>query len=127
MQTRIKAIRQETALTQSAFGQRIGLKANTVSQLENGVRSPSKAVILTICREFNINEEWLCAGTGEMHAPPTAEQKQAALIARMGDDPNKLAILRLLDDIPAPLLADFLRYLRQLVTLLPPPDNDAAD
>lgn len=65
MQERIKAVRKALHLTQTAFGERIGVKGNTVTGWENGLRAPSEAIINSICREFGVDEEWLRTGEGE--------------------------------------------------------------
>ena len=61
---RIRMIRKSLGLTQTAFGEKIGVKGNTVTNYENGLRTPSDAVIFSICRECGINEEWLRSGKG---------------------------------------------------------------
>lgn len=66
MKERIKQIRKANKLTQVEFGERIGVKGNTVTNYENGLRNPTDAVVLSICREFNINEDWLRNGTEPM-------------------------------------------------------------
>lgn len=66
MKDRIKKIRKELDLTQQKFADRLGVKRNTVAQWETGVNSLTDAVITSICREFNINEEWLRSGKGEI-------------------------------------------------------------
>lgn len=66
MQERIKNIRKYYKLTQTEFGERIGVKGNTITGYETGLRSPSDAVIVSICREFSINEKWIRTGEGEM-------------------------------------------------------------
>lgn len=66
MKNRIKKIRKELDLTQKEFGERIGIKGNTIAQYENGRNEPIDAVISLICREFNVNENWLRTGEGEM-------------------------------------------------------------
>lgn len=66
MNARIKEIRENEKLTQEEFGKRIGSARNTIANYETGNRKPSNAVITSICREFNINEDWLRNGTGEM-------------------------------------------------------------
>ena len=63
---RIKLIRREKKITQVEFGEIIGVKGNTVTNYETGLRSPTDAVIKSICREFNVNEDWLRTGEGEM-------------------------------------------------------------
>lgn len=66
MNDRIKKVRESLDLTQEEFGRRIGSARNTIANYENGNRNPSNSVILSICREFNVNEEWLRSGEGEM-------------------------------------------------------------
>lgn len=66
MKDRITLIRKNNGLTQKEFGEKIGVKGNTITNYENGLRTPSDAIIYSICREFHINEEWLRTGQGEM-------------------------------------------------------------
>lgn len=66
MKDRIKQVRKTAKLTQVDFGKRLGVAGNTITNYENGMREPSNAVIIAICREFGINEEWLRYGKGEM-------------------------------------------------------------
>ena len=63
---RIRKVRRELELTQESFCNRIGLKRNSISLVESDKRNISDQAILSICREFNVNEEWLRNGTGEM-------------------------------------------------------------
>lgn len=65
MNTRIKEVRTSLHLTQESFGDRIGIKRNSVAQIETGVRNPSDQTITSICREFSVNEIWLRTGEGE--------------------------------------------------------------
>lgn len=68
---RIKELRKALSLTQTAFGERIGLKQNSVALIEAG-RATSDQTIFAICREFRVNEEWLRTGSGEMFVPSPA-------------------------------------------------------
>ena len=45
MNGRIKIVRTTIGLTQTEFGARIGVKGNTVTGYETGIRNPSDAVI----------------------------------------------------------------------------------
>ena len=72
MDKRIKKLRRTLDLTQQEFGDRIGVKRNTIATYEGGRSTPIDSVISLICREFSVNEEWLRSGTGEMFkASPT--------------------------------------------------------
>lgn len=61
---RIKALRKREKLTQTEFGEKIGVKGNTVTGYENGTRRPSEAVINYICLIFNVDQTWLRTGEG---------------------------------------------------------------
>lgn len=75
MHNRIKEVRKFYNLTQTQFGNRIGVKGNTITNYENDMRTPSDAVILSICREFNVNETWLRTGKGEMFIEKTRTEE----------------------------------------------------
>lgn len=66
MHDRIKKLRKALDLTQREFGERIGVKPNTIATYEIGRNQPIDAVISLICREFNASETWLRTGEGEM-------------------------------------------------------------
>lgn len=65
---RIKMLREDEhiALSQRAFAARINVAGATVAQFESGTRSVKDIHISAICREFNVNEQWLRTGEGEM-------------------------------------------------------------
>lgn len=66
MNERIKKIRKALDMTQQDFANKIGITQNTYANYEIGRRNPSNSVINNICKTFNVNEEWLRSGTGEM-------------------------------------------------------------
>lgn len=73
MKDRIKKLRRSLDMTQQEFADRIGVKRNTIGQYEIGRNEPIDAVINLICREFNVREEWLRTGEGEMLNPEEAD------------------------------------------------------
>ena len=66
MKDRIKQIRKEAGLTQEKFAERLGLRRQTIATYETGRSEPMDTIIFSICREFNINENWLRYGTEPM-------------------------------------------------------------
>ena len=66
MNNRISLIRKTLGHNQDIFAEKLGLTKNFISLVETGKREPSDRTIKDICREFNVNEEWLRNGTGEM-------------------------------------------------------------
>ena len=103
MKERIRKIRKTLKLTQVEFGEKIGVKGNTVTNYETGLRNPTDAVLLSICREFNVNEGWLRTGEGEMFQIP--DDEDAALISEVLENP---------DDKFYQMLLNMVRTYRQL-------------
>lgn len=63
---RIRILRKEQHMNQNDFGSKIGLASNTITNYETDRRNPSNQVIELICREFNVNDNWLRTGESEM-------------------------------------------------------------
>lgn len=66
MNERLKKLRRELGLTQQEFADKIGVKRNSLANYETGRNTPIDAIIVSICREFNVNEDWLRTGKGDM-------------------------------------------------------------
>lgn len=66
MKDRIKKIRKTLGLSGEKFGENIGLKRSSISQLETGINNPTDQVIKSICLAYNVNEDWLRTGEGDM-------------------------------------------------------------
>lgn len=89
MKDRIKQVRKSQKLTQTAFGGIIGVKGNTITNYETGLRNPTDAVIKSICREFGVSEEWLRTGKGSMFVPGIKDKQISAMLAdvmKSGED-----------------------------------------
>ena len=98
MQNRIRELRKSLNLTQAAFGERIAVKANTITNYETGLRVPSDSVIRSICREFGVSESWLRTGKGSMLIAQSPDEQITAYVAKTlrGDNDFKKAVLSLL-------------------------------
>lgn len=81
MNRRIKEIRNHFGLTQQEFADRIMVKRNTVATYEMGRSIPSDSAIALICKEFDINGDWLRNGTGEMFRPISKSDQIADMIS----------------------------------------------
>ena len=77
MNERIKQIRRELGLTQAEFAERIGLKQNSIALIESGKRNISDQAVLSICREYGVNEEWLRTGDGDKFIPDSNDELEA--------------------------------------------------
>lgn len=117
MNNRIKEIRRKAELTQTQFGERIGLQQNSIARIEAGTRVPSEAVIKAICREFHIRPEWLMHGEGPMTVP-TASRTLDEVARRYSESRTFRAILDVYAELDDASRAMFVRYIERLTEVL---------
>ncbi len=101
MKDRIRELRKVLNLTQEELGKRLGIKRNTIATYESGRNEPIDAVISLICREFNVNEEWLRNGTGEMFIEQTPDEEIAAFVGNLLKDEEDSFKRRLISGLAA--------------------------
>lgn len=75
MNERIRELRKLLGLTLEKFGAPLGVGKTAISKIENGDRGVTDQMIKSICREYNVNEEWLVHGTGEMFSEVDREDQ----------------------------------------------------
>ncbi|MDD7543010.1 MAG: helix-turn-helix transcriptional regulator [Peptoniphilaceae bacterium] len=66
MNERVKEIRQALELSGAKFGEALGVSRMAISLIETGKNNLTEAMLLAICREYGVNENWLRTGEGEM-------------------------------------------------------------
>ena len=81
MKERIKELRKSLGITQQDFANNLGLKRNTIATYEIGKAVPSDRVVSDLCNKYNVNEEWLRTGEGEMFVALNRTQQIAQLTA----------------------------------------------
>lgn len=82
MNERIKELRTTLGLSAEKFGGRIGVTRSAISKMELGVSNVSEQSVLSICREFNVNEEWLRSGTGKMFNDMSQDEELAYIVGQ---------------------------------------------
>ena len=100
---RIAWVIAQSGLTKTAFGKRLNVSQQHISNIALGAKSPSVRTISDICREFNINEVWLRTGEGDPVARLEREDEIASWIGKVlaGNDDFKkdfVAVLSRLDE-----------------------------
>ncbi len=96
MKERLKELRKKLGLTMEEFGSKLGVRKTTISSLENGINNLTEQMILLICSTYNVNENWLRFGEGEIFV----ESKQSHL--------SELAKQYALDDMGIKVVEAFL-------------------
>lgn len=75
MKERLKKLRKTLDLTQQEFADKLKVPRNTIGGYEVGKSNPSDAAVNNICNIFNVNENWLRNGTGEMFIELTRDEQ----------------------------------------------------
>ena len=87
--SRTKELRDSLGLTQQKFADRLGITRGAVANWDLDRSDPSDAVISLICRVFNVREDWLRDGTGEMlDVKPRAEELGELVRKLLADRPE---------------------------------------
>lgn len=63
---RIREVRKELKLTLEKFGDKLGVGKGAISAIENETRNLTEQMAKSICREYNVNYDWLMYEEGEM-------------------------------------------------------------
>ena len=80
MNERLKKLRKTLDLTQQEFANKIGIARGNIGAYEVGKNAPSDAVISLICKQFNVDENWMRTGEGEMFIKQTRDEQIASFI-----------------------------------------------
>lgn len=81
---RVKELRKDLGLTQDKFGKKLGVTKTAISSIEHGINGVTDQMFKSICREFNICEEWLRNGTGPMHPEIDEDVEYGQICAELG-------------------------------------------
>ncbi len=89
---RINTLISTLGIRKTAVADRLNVSQAFVSQLCTGKTNPSDRTISDICREFNVNEEWLRTGEGEMFKPKSRNEELQEFLLRSVDDPSGIQV-----------------------------------
>ena len=80
MNERIKELRKALGLTLERFGEALGVGKTAINKIESGQNNVTDQMFKSICREFDVNEEWLRTGEGEMFKELSRSEKIAVFL-----------------------------------------------
>lgn len=83
---RVRELRKKLGLTLEKFGKSLGVGKTAISKIENQENSLTDQMILSICREYSVNENWLRNGEGEMFTKLSPEEEVASYVSDLLED-----------------------------------------
>lgn len=99
---RVKAIRKSLGLTLEKFGEPLGVGKTAISNIEKDQRNLTEQMAKAIYREYNVNEEWLRSGSGEMFIVQTKAEQIASFagdLLKEEDDSFKTRLISALAEL----------------------------
>lgn len=69
---RIREVRLNAGLTQTAFGLEVGVSLPTVNRIEQNRRSPHAELLVEISKKFSVDLNWLLVGVAERKDPESS-------------------------------------------------------
>lgn len=87
---RVNAVRRSKKMTMEQFGEQIGVQKSAISKIEKDKVNLSEQTIKSICREFNVNEDWLrtgASGPENMFIPE--DMRYLNTVGRLGNEQNE--------------------------------------
>lgn len=92
MNERIRNVRKALGLTQTEFAEKLGIKQNSLANIEIGRRNASNQLVFSICREFGVNLDYLLHGEEPMFAPKDVTALDKIEQYLTGDNPFVRAV-----------------------------------
>lgn len=87
---RFKAVRKEhLKLSQTALGEALGVKRDVINNIENErAKNPERyePIVRLMCGKFNINEDWLRTGEGNMVIEMSRDEAIASFVGKTLSD-----------------------------------------
>lgn len=77
---RLKELRKTLKLSQTKFGEGIGVGLGVIRNLEDGITEPSTALVDLMSKVYNVDVVWLETGDGEMFRKMTRREKIASFV-----------------------------------------------
>lgn len=90
MNKRIKELRKYLQYNQKQFADALGIAQTSVSFLEREGSNVTEQNIKTICTVFNVREEWLREGTGNIFKSLSPDEELIKYISELVQDGDQL-------------------------------------
>lgn len=111
-------IENQAHTTRNAFSGKVGIASSNIGKMLNGIQPITRKTIHKIAVAYNLNEDWLLSGDGDMYASSKIEEQlpgsydeAAEYTVPYGQNPSAMLSTRLVDEIAdtRKLLAEQLR------------------
>ena len=119
---RISNLLSTLQITKTAFAEKLKVSQQYISKLtKTGL--PSDLLIDDICEKYNVSEEWLRYGTGEMFRVIPEEDETAAIVSNLLEEDNAFydiikGIMKTFDELDSTSQDTLISFSEQLLHIL---------
>lgn len=110
---RLKLLRKEKKLSQTEFGERVGVTIGVIKNIERKLVEPKELFLKQVCKEYRVNYLWLTEGVGDMY-----NNYDNILLEELADeyklDELDIKIIQLYIKLPAEQRTAFKKYLSSI-------------
>ena len=86
LENRVHTLRKQLNLSQSAFGEKLGMSRDAVNNLEHDRVALTELKARAICTAFNVNYDWLMGGDAPMYREMSREEELFQWLHGICDD-----------------------------------------
>lgn len=86
MRSRVQELRKHLKLSQTVFGEKIGVSRDAVNNLEHNRAPLTELKARAICTAFNVNYDWLMGGDAPMYREMSREEELFQWLHGICDD-----------------------------------------
>ena len=120
---RITLLRKELKLSQTEFGERIGVSRGVIKNIDDKNVIVKPLLIQQICKEYNVNRIWLETGEGNMFNDLSRDEEIAGYIGSVLADEDDSFQKRLISALSKMTVEEW-EVLEKLVTRLAGNDKE---
>lgn len=78
---RFKTLRKTKKLSQTEFGEQVGVSRSVITNIEHKLVEPKELFIKQVCKEYHVNYLWLTEGKGDM-----LDESEDMLLEELADE-----------------------------------------
>lgn len=112
---RIFQLRTDLDMSQTAFGERLGVSRGVINNIDRDVTEPKEAFLKLICKTFGVREEWLLHGDGAMFLESSRRERIMLFAASLPEDGFKSKLIDILASLDEKGWTAMEQYARMLL------------
>lgn len=117
---RVKFLRKTLNMNQEEFGKRVAIAQGYLTNIENNKRKVTEKILKLICLEFNVSEQWLRFGEGEVFVNLNRDEEIIIWASKITQDGYKNEFVKRFAGALSKLEEDDWKVVEKIINLISP-------